>query len=298
MSDERATVRPVTLSRLVELTHFCENEKIQTEEVEKALDVTYRRAREAILEANRIGLLQEDEEGDDLLYSTTSIGESFLEAIRAEDWPQVCTILETRSPHYGAFLDGLAEVEPADSESILERLEEDSRYTPYSYNQTSIEVLGNWAERLGRVQRNAFTGSYYLPSQANVPSNFAYVLLSAYDDLEQTAGISLRQRYLSIPRLREEVCERTRCPRSGFDHALVALCQQNVGKLELSGAPIDTAAKDATLGIKRIELADDGELVSTSQSSQQVMAGVESFSKQYYYLAVHDRDITFDQEDT
>ncbi|WP_248908170.1 hypothetical protein [Halocatena marina] len=298
MSDERATVRPVTLSRLVELTHICESGKKSTEEIEKALDVTYRRAREAILEANRIGLLQEDEEGDDLLYSTTSIGGSFLEAIRDEDWAHVSTILTTRSPHYSAFLDVLAEVEPADLESILERLEENSQYTPYSYNQTSIEVLGDWAERLGHVQRNAFTGNYYLSLQADVPSNFAYVLLSVYDDLEQTAGVSLRQRYLSIPRLREEVCERTRCPRSGFDHALVALCQQNVGKLELSGAPIDTAAKDATLGIKRIELADDGELVSTFQSSQQVMAGVESFSKQFYYLAVHDRGITFDQEDT
>lgn len=296
MTDERATVRPVTLGRLVELTHVCEDKATSTKEIEQALDVTHRRARETILEAKRINLLQEDDKNDTLFYSTTSIGESFLESIRSEEWPQVSNILATRSPHYGAFLDVLEEVEPAGLAAVLERLEETQQYTPYSYNQTSIEVLGDWAERLGRVQRNVFTGSYYLPSP-NLPSNFAYVLLSAYDDLEQTAGVNLRQRYLSIPRLREEICERTRCFRSEFDHALVALCQQNVGKVELSGAPIDTAAKDTTLGIKRIELADDGELVSTSQSSQQVMAGVESFDKQYYYLAVYDRDIIFVQED-
>jgi len=81
-----------------------------------------------------------------------------------------------------------------------------------------------------------------------------------------------------------------------FNEALLELCQQNIGKLELSGAPMDTAAKDSALGIKQISLADDGGLVSTSQSSQQVMAGVEQFGKQYYYLAVHDRDITFTQE--
>ncbi|MCD2204083.1 hypothetical protein [Halobacterium sp. KA-6] len=298
MTDERATVRPVTLGRLVELTYLCEEENIPTEEIEQALDVSHRRARETIIEAKRISLLQEDDPDDDLLYSTTSIGESFLEAVRAEDWPQVSNILATRSPHYGTFLDALEEVEPADLETVLDGLKENQQFTPYSYNQTSIEVLGDWAERLGQVQRNAFTGSYYLSSQTDVSSNFAYVLLSAYDDLEQTAGVNLRQRYLSIPRLREEICERTRCSRSAFDRALVALCQQNVGKLELSGAPMDTAAKDSALGIKRIELAGGGELVSTSQSSQQVMVGVESFDKQYYYLAVHDRDVTFDQEDT
>jgi len=61
---------------------------------------------------------------------------------------------------------------------------------------------------------------------------------------------------------------------------------------------MDTGAKDAALGIKQIALADDDGLVSTSQSSQQVMAGVEQFGKQYYYLAVHDREITFTIEDS
>lgn len=298
MSGERATVRPVTLSRLAELTHSCEDNARTTKDLEIALNVTHRRARETILEAKRIALLREYESGDDALYATTNVGEVFLKAIRAEDWNQVSTILATHSPHYGEFLEVLEEVEPADLDTLLERLEEIQQYTPYSFNQTGVEVVGDWAERLGRVQRNAFTGSYYLTGQADVPRNFHYILLDAYDDLEQTAGVDLRQRYLSIPRLREEVCERTRCTRREVDRALVTLCQQNVGKLELSGAPMDTAAKDAALGIKRIELADGGELVSTSQSSQQVMAGVESFDKQYYYLAVHDRDVTFDQEDT
>ncbi|MFC7164785.1 hypothetical protein [Halospeciosus flavus] len=60
---------------------------------------------------------------------------------------------------------------------------------------------------------------------------------------------------------------------------------------------MDTTAKDAALGIKQIELADDDGLVTTSQSTQQVMSGVELYDKKYYYLAVHDREITFDKED-
>lgn len=237
------------------------------------------------------------EAGDDSRYTITDVGESFLEAIRTEDWQQVSDVLTTHSPHYSAFLDTLREVEPADLDTLLERLEELQDQTPYSFNQTSVEVLGDWAERLGRVQRNAFTGRYYETDQSDTAWAFCDVLLEAYDDLEQTTGVNLRQRYLSIPHLRESVCERTRQARDRFDKTLVDVCQQNVGKLELSGAPLDTAAKDAALGIKQIERADGGALVSTSQSTQQVMAGVELYDKKYYYLAVYDRDITVEQED-
>jgi hypothetical protein len=33
--------------------------------------------------------------------------------------------------------------------------------------------------------------------------------------------------------------------------------------------------------------------VSTAQSTERVMAGIEQFGKQYYYLTVHDRDLTY-----
>ncbi|MFC7205251.1 hypothetical protein ACFQJC_17210 [Haloferax namakaokahaiae] len=296
MSDERPTIRPVTLSRLVELTYACEDVLKSTEDLADILDVNHRRARETILEATRISLLSESEDNDDFVYITTSIGKSFLDAIRAENWMKASSILAVRSPHYGAFLQALEEMEHSDLESLLEHLEETQQYTPYSFNQTGIEIVGDWAERLGSVQRNAFTGDYYLSKGTEVPSNFHFILLDAYDTLEQTAGINLRQRYLSIPRLREEICERIGCRRRDFDEAVLELCQQNVGKLELSGAPMDTGAKDATLGIKQIELADEGPLITTSQSTQRVMAGVELYGKKYYYLAVHERDISFKQE--
>lgn len=296
MTEERATIRPVTLSRLVELTHTCEERSKSTDEVEAVLDVSHRRARETILEAERISLLSERDDEEESVYATTDVGESFLEAVRAEDWNRASSILSTHSPHYKAFINTLEDGGHGSLDALLERLEEAQEFTPYSFNQTGIEVVGDWAERLGRVQRNAFSGSYYLKDRSQVPPNFHFVLLEIYDDLEQTAGVDLRQRYLSIPRLREEVCERLGCARDDFDDALLALCQQNVGKLELSGAPLDSAAKDATLGIKQMERSDEGGLVTTSQSTQQVMSGVELYDKQYYYLAVYDREVTFETE--
>ena len=298
MSSERPTVRPVTLARLVEVAYVCEDEAESTSSIETRLDVTHRRARETILEALRIGLLEEISDGgdDEFWYVTADAGESFLEVIRNERWQEVSSFLKTNSPHYATFLDVLVDSEPVAPTELLEEIETREVDSPYEYNQTSIEVVGDWAERLGAIQRNAFTGVYYTVRCRSVPENFPEVLLSTFDELEETAGVNLRQRYLSIPELREHTCQRLQCPRAVFDDALVSLAQENVGKLELSGAPLDTGAKDAKLGIKEIALDEEGGLISTTHSTERVMAGVEQFDKQYYYLAVHDRDLTFTKE--
>lgn len=297
MTDDRPTIRPVTLSRLVELTHLCASETKTTEQVETALEVTHRRARETLLEAVRIDLIRiADSDAENPSYETTNVGDAFLDAVQEERWDAVSDVLETRSPHYGAFLEILADEDPCTLDQLLEKLEEAGKFSSYRFNQTSVEVVGDWAERLGRVHRNAFSGAYYPVHQSDPPANFPYVLLSAFDNLESRAGVNLRQRYLSIPELRETVCERLGCTREAFDAALVDLVSQNVGKLELSGAPIDTGAKEARFGIKEICLAEDDGLVSTSQSTEQVMTGVEQFDKHYYYVAVHDRDLTYSPE--
>jgi hypothetical protein len=290
MSDERPTVRPVTLARLVEVAHLCGRLERTTEDIETELDVSHRRARSTILEATRISLI---EEVDDDLYGSTAVGDSFVEAVESQNWSEVSDILEVRSPHYGEFVDIVESSGPITLEATLDELAEQAEFTPYTYNQASVEVLGDWAGRLGVVQRNAFSGEYYVPERDNVPPGFQHALLEVYDDLEETAGVGMRQRYLSIPEVREELCCRLGATRDAFDTALEDLAQQNVGKLELSGAPVDTGAKEAAFGIKQMELADDDGLVSTSQSTERVMAGIEQFGKQYYYLTVHDRDLTY-----
>lgn len=294
---ERPTVRPVTLARLVEVTNACEEVSRTTEEIETELDISHRRARETILEALRIGLLSGDVTDDDTeYYSVSHIGSRYLNTVRAEDWEQVSSILSARSPHYRGFLETVTDIEPAEPPEVLERLEQRHEHSRYKFNQTSIEVLGDWGERLGAIQRNAFTGTYYQVTQTAVPANFAAVVLSVFAELEESAGVNLTQRYLSIPELREYTCEKLGCTRDAFDKALLRLVNQNIGKLELSGAPIDTEAKEAKLGIKQIQLSTEGGLVSTDHSTEQVMAGIEQFDKQYYYLAVHDDDITYTQE--
>ncbi|MEZ3118210.1 hypothetical protein RYH80_20035 [Halobaculum sp. MBLA0147] len=308
MTNDRATIRPVTLSRLVEATHCCRETARTTTAVENRLDVSRRRARETLLEATRIGLLWQgteadgtDTEGDTEQFRTTESGAGFLSAIRSEAWRSASDILYDGSPHYRAFCSTVDAVGPATLDEILVALDEGSTASPYTFNETTIEVIADWAERLGSVARNAFTGSYYcVNSDEGPPEPFSATLLEVFDKLEASAGMNLVQRYLSIPRLREHVCERRCCRRSTFDDRLVELVGENVGALELSGAPVDTDAKTARYGIKQITPVDgldaeDGEtttggLVSTTQSTDAVMDGVEQFGKRYYYLAIHDRE--------
>ncbi|OYR50002.1 hypothetical protein [Halorubrum sp. Eb13] len=297
MSDERPTVRPVNLGRLVEIAHFCTGGERSTTDVSSALDVSKRRARETILESVRIGLIEPVGDADDEVYTATAVGKRFVDIVEESNWGSVSNILETRSPHYGEFLDLFEDNDTVEPDDALERLEDRAEFTPYEYNETSLDVIGGWAQRLGVVQRNAFDGSFYTTRGDEIPSNFPYVLLSIADEFEESAGVNLQKRYLSIPEIRECTCERLGCGRDVFDDALVRLAQQNIGKVELSGAPIDTGAKDARYGIKTIELADGDELISTDQSSEQVMRGVEQLGKQYYYFAVYDRDLQFNEDD-
>lgn len=293
MSDERPTVRPVTLSRLVEAAHLCRVSPRTTEDLEERLEVSHRRARATLLEALRIGLI---EELDDQ-YETTDVGESFVEAVKNQNWFEVNTILESYSPHYRQFLQVVEQNGPANLTEVLEELESSAETTPYTYNQTSIELVGDWGERLGAIQRNAFTGEYYRPKNDTPPSNFDSALLDIYDNLEETAGVGMRQRYLSIPELRETLCAKFELTRSSFDEGLTSLAVENVGKIELSGAPRNTGAKEASYGIKEVALSTDETLVSTSQSTEKVMRGVEQYGKQYYYLTVHERNLTYNNNE-
>lgn len=284
-SKERATVRPVTLSRLIEVAHVCENEHRDTGYIEEELDVSHRRARETVLEALRIGLLTEDQSG----YLSTDTGKEFVGHVKQEDWIGISQLLETNSNHYASFLRAVDSVGPATLSEILDELKSDDE-SYRSYNQTSVEVLGDWGERTGKVQRDSFSGEYYTVS-SEISVEFSTCLLTAYDELEESGGVNLRQRHVSIPQLREEVCKRLGCTRSFFDCSLAEVAKENVGKVELSGAPMDTGAKNSALGIKQIQLSEQDGLVSSSQSTKRVMSGIEQYGKEYYYFAVYDRDI-------
>lgn len=292
MTDERATLRPVTIARLVEVVDSCEGEAAAIEDIGNELDASDRRATEVTAEASRIGFLEQTT-SDPSSYSISELGTDFLHAVREENWERVGELLSDHSPHYRVVRETFREIGPATRAGLLERLNE--LETLYKFNETGVDVVCDWAERIGDLQRHAFSGRYYVVKREDqLDTEFHSVLLSEYEELNESVGLSVHQHYVSVPRLRENVCERLRCTRDAFDDGLAALVDNNIGKLELTGAPRDTSAKDSALGIKRIETSETGGVVTTIQSTDRVLRGIAYRNKQYYYLVDHrpDRPIT------
>lgn len=292
MNSDRATIRPVTLARLVETAALCETSPKTKADIEDLLNVSEQRAREVVSEVNRIGLIKR-KVNDLEQYVVTNAGSRFLDAARKEEWRQIGNLLAEHSPHYSLIRDALLELESATQDELLERLND--QQSAYRFNETGVDVVCDWAERLGDLQRHAFSGRYYVVETEGRPdTEFHSVLLSEYEELNESVGLAVHQHYVSIPRLRECVCERLRCTRDAFDDALVSIVDRNIGKLELTGAPRDTTVKDGVLGIKRIETSEDEGIVTTIQSTDRVLRGIEYRNKQYYYFVDQrpDRPIT------
>lgn len=292
MTAGRPTLRPVTLARLIEAVYLCRSTPRSSESIADAIDVTDRRCRETVLEACRLALLREAEPGPQgQMYSSTDIGDRFLRFVQSEQWTEVSRVLRSQSPHYEAYLAVVESDAPMTPEEILERLQSSEASNPRTYNQTSIDVLCDWAERLGPVQRNAFTGRYYTVKDPQNTDNFIACLVSTYDEFDHATGLGMRQHYVSIPLLREHVCERLKWPRDAFDPALLELFDQNIGRMDLHGTIRDTGAKDARFGIKTIDLTETEQLVTTTHTTDRVMLGLERKGRQFFYLELLDHDL-------
>ena len=118
---------------------------------------------------------------------------------------------------------------------------------------------------------------------------------------EHVAGFHARRpvwlvENLGLERIREEAHLMERDAQRFYEAAAAATTDADTRKLlgDLAAAE----AGHADTADEPLELADsDGELVTTNQSSEQVMRGVEQLGKQYYYLAVYDRNLQFNNND-
>jgi hypothetical protein len=279
----RPTIRPVTLKRIIELVNFSlENASKSVSDFQNKFDLSENRAKSIVAESRRLDLIKEDS------LEVTEQGEVFNTAASNSEWKKLNRILEMNSPHYSSYLEILEKTDEAlTKEEILERLQAGSE--ELKYNKTGFSVLSDWGERLGITQRNVFTEKYYKVKEEQEISSPAEKIEKNYEYLQSEAGLNLKQRYVSIPELRETFCEEYRLPRDIFDQFLTALHKANIGKMELSGAPLDTQAKKSDISIKRMEKAEDGGITTTKMSSDQILRGLQlENGKVYYYLAIFD----------
>jgi hypothetical protein len=280
----RETIRPVTLSRVVEVVDFCHQSAPTPERIKDALGMSENRTNEILSELERLSLIEREGE-----IRLTDVGSRFHDAVQQAEWETLHEILYQASPHYQVFIDVLRDHDDQrtglSEEGLLDALE--GREPEIRFNKTGVSLLTDWGERLQALQRNVFEDRYYCVTSSIDSETFADALQRQYDDMEVTRGLGMRQRYIPIPKLREYVCERLNLRRDDFDNHLVSLAQANIGRMELSGAPHDTTAKESQLGIKTIALTEEGGIVSTSMSSERVLKGITMpDGKMYYYITV------------
>jgi len=288
ISNMRKTIRPVTLSRIVEVVDLCARDTpTSPETIKETLDLSDNRVNEILSELRRLSFVTGEEET-----TLTASGDQLDRAIHQGAWSEVHDLLYQASPHYQIFIDILQDRSDDDKGLTEDQLLDvpEAQEHDLRFNKTGISLLTDWGERLQAIQRNVFKGRYYLVQPATQTDNFAAVLQDEYEDMEVTRGLGMRQRYISIPKLREFVCERLHLARDTFDREIVSLAQQNIGRMELSGAPLDTQAKESRLGIKTIALSEEDGIVSTAMSSDRVLSGISMpDGKTYYYLTIFEQ---------
>lgn len=280
----RETLRPVTLKRIIEVTNLCPSESTATiSDLKNSLDISENRTKEAVSEMERTSLL----ENDDNKLRLTEPGNRLQEGYESEDWSEVHSVLYDNSPHYHIFIDQLESNEKKHGLTADELLEElKGQREGLRFNKTGLDVITDWGERLGAIQRNVFEERYYTVLNPRDQS-FVEVLQAEYSDMDVERGIGMNTRHVSIPEIRERVCERMRMTRGNFDQRLTEMYLENIGKMELSGAPIDTQAKDSRYGIKTIEKVEEAGIATSDMNTDRVLDGISlDDGKMYYYLAI------------
>jgi len=273
----RQTMRPVSLSRVVETAYFAETTRaFSKQELATFLKSSEKRGKEVADEIVNIGLLEKNEDQ----YNETKKGSKFLNYVRTNNWSGIHNLM-MEYIFYQTFFTLLQSIEPSTPEEILTCLQS----SPVQFNQASRDVLCDWGERIGSVQRNIFTDQYFTLIDSDVP--FIPTFLEVYQSLNIQTGLSLRQRYVEIPKVREYMCQALRISREDFDTQFVELCLKNIGRIELAGAPVTTHAKKSAKKVKNMQFLEFSDKITMKLSSNQFLNGVKIGQKAYYYVAYH-----------
>jgi len=281
----RVSMRPVTLKRIIEVCNLALSNKMVDETlIIQKLKTSSERAKELLFEIERIKVLERGVGGFVANDNTLTI----MDAFEREDWQVFHEYLIQNYSFYQQFIELLgAHINDEKGLSISEMIEE-AKIKKLQLNQTAIEVLQNWCERLGMLQRHLYTKRFYLLKKEKPDSiQFENAVKGSYRILNTARGLGLKLMYVEIPRLREEVCEKLKILRETFDVLFKKLYYKSIGRMELSGAPMITAAKKSPLSIRMIKTSKKEDILAPYLDLAKERKGVEIGGKSYYYVAMH-----------
>jgi hypothetical protein len=277
-------MRPVTLRRVIEICSLATKmEKVDIPIISQKLGVGSSRAKEIILEVIRMALL----ESHDDAYTANANTIAFLEYFENEHWDKIHEYFLANYQFYQNFFRILEDHINNDKGFSLNEIKEESTKRKLNLNQTAVEVLSDWCDRLGVIQRHLYTRRLYpIRYEETSFDRFKNALKKCYRELSfshDRKGV-----FVEIPKIREDTCEQLKITRKGFDEMLRQTYLQNIGRLELSGAPITTLAKKSPLSEKKIKFQGRQTMLSPKFELTRKREGLLVGQKAYYYLAMHE----------
>lgn len=281
---ERKTMRPVTIRRVIEVCSIALNQKVDVTIVSNTLNLSLSRAKEIILEVERMKLLSRAEN----FWKANSNTKKILEHYRENRWRKIHEYFVANYQFYRDFIKILERHKNEEKGMSIDKIREEAVDNDINLNQTSLEVLADWCERLGVIQRHLYNGRLYLINRKGFCSEerFLSILLEIYH--KNTARKWFRETFIEIPLVREEICERLKISRIFFDRTMRQIYFKNIGKIELSGAPIITHAKNSPLSEKKMSYEETNVLISPKFKLKKKREGLTIGRKCYYYLAIHE----------
>lgn len=276
-------MRPVTLRRVIEICSLAtKTEKVNIPIISQKLGVGPSRAKEIILEVIRMALL----ESHDDVYTANANAIKFLEYFENEHWDKIHEYFLVNYQFYRNFI-RILEDHINNKGLSLNEIKEESTKRKLNLNQTAVEVLSDWCDRLGVVQRHLYARRLYLIRYEETNfERFKNAIKKCYRELSFSSG--RKGVFVEIPKIREDMCEQLKITRKGFDDMLRQTYLENIGKVELSGAPIITLAKKSPLSEKKIKFQGRQTMLSPKFELTRKREGLLVGQKAYYYLAMHE----------
>jgi len=276
----RRSVQPVTIGRVVETVLLAHKlPTIGTGDLIAELAVRPRRSLEILRMTEAFGFVSPALEGR---FSLTPTGKRFVNLLRQRNFLGIHELMMSTPQYRDLYLAISGGSSPRSREELLVELR---RAGHVAFNTANLDVLCDWLERLGVIQRDVFDGRLYaVRGQVELPSS---VLLAVYQKLNHTENPLIRRTYVEIPRLREAVCRQLGMKRADFDRAFAAVVKRNIGRVELSGAPLDTQAKKARRRVKELQLFEETHSLRPLLSSNPELSGLQVNGRTYFYVAVH-----------
>jgi predicted transcriptional regulator len=281
---ERKTIRPITLRRIIEICSLAVQSKgLTVEIVSDKLNSTKSRSKEILLEVEKMGLLNRSGE----LWIANDYTTYFIKSFEKEEWNKIHQYFLENYQFYKEFIQILKNHINDLNGISIEDIVKESTDSNLHLNKTAVEVLTDWCERLGIIQRNLYTAKIYLIKEGSESlDKFVNTLLKCYRKI--TLSKWYREVFVEIPLIRENICEELKISRKVFDDLLKEFYLKNIGKVEFSGAPITTIAKKSPLSEKRIIPIGKDAIMSANSSLKKEREGIMINKKSYYYLAIHE----------